>query len=70
MNLKDKSFIGIIGKNGTGKSTLLKAITGLLKPVKGNIFIDGNDMWGMPAHQMVEERGWGEYYRKYFTDRP
>jgi len=47
LNLKDKSFIGIIGKNGTGKSTLLKAITGLLKPVKGNIFIDNKDIYKM-----------------------
>lgn len=45
LNLQDKSFIGIIGKNGTGKSTLLKAITGLLKPVKGNIFIDNKDIY-------------------------
>ncbi len=45
LNLQDKSFIGIIGKNGTGKSTLLKAITGLLKPVKGTIFIDNKDIY-------------------------
>jgi len=40
LNLKEKSLIGIIGKNGTGKSTLLKSVVGLLKPVKGNIFVD------------------------------
>ena len=45
LGLKEKSFVGIIGKNGTGKSTLLKAITGLLKPVKGNIFIDNEDVY-------------------------
>lgn len=33
----------------------------------GPIFIEGNDRWGLPAHQMVEERGWREYYRKYFS---
>lgn len=44
LNLQDKSFVGIIGKNGTGKSTLLKAITGLLKPIKGNIFINKEDI--------------------------
>ena len=47
LSLKEKSFVGIIGKNGTGKSTLLKAITGLLKPVKGNIFIDNEDVYKM-----------------------
>lgn len=45
LNLKEKSFIGIIGKNGTGKSTLLKSIVGLLKPAKGNIFIDKEDIY-------------------------
>lgn len=34
---------------------------------EGPIFIEGNDMWGMPAHQMVEERGWREYYVNYFN---
>ena len=33
----------------------------------GPIFIEGNDMWGMPAHQMVEEKGWREYYINYFN---
>lgn len=45
INLKEKSFIGIIGKNGTGKSTLLKSIVGLLKPTRGNIFIDSIDIY-------------------------
>ena len=33
----------------------------------GPIFIEGNDMWGMPAHQMVEERGWKHYYNEFFS---
>ncbi len=45
LTLKEKSFVGIIGKNGTGKSTLLKSIVGLLNPVKGNIFIDDNNVY-------------------------
>ncbi len=38
--IKKGDKIGIIGKSGSGKSTLLKIILGLLKPQKGNIFID------------------------------
>lgn len=34
-------FISIIGKNGSGKTTLLKTIAGLLKPIKGQIIING-----------------------------
>lgn len=45
LNLKEKSFIGIIGRNGIGKSTLLKSIAGLLKPTKGNIFINDIDVY-------------------------
>ena len=55
LNLKDKSFIGIIGKNGTGKSTLLKSITGLLKPVKGDIFIDNNDIYKMKKNMLAKK---------------
>ncbi len=38
---------GLLGKNGTGKSTLLRNIAGLLFPKKGNISVDGNT----PAHR-------------------
>lgn len=55
LNLKEKSFIGIIGKNGTGKSTLLKAITGLLKPLKGNIFIDNEDVYKMKKNVLAKK---------------
>jgi len=37
-------FVGIIGPNGSGKTTLLKAMTRLIKPVKGKIYLDGKDM--------------------------
>lgn len=33
----------------------------------GPIFIEGNDMWGLPAHQMVERRGWRHYYKDFFS---
>ena len=55
LKFKEKSFIGIIGKNGTGKSTLLKAITGLLKPIKGNIFIDNEDIYKMKKNILAKK---------------
>lgn len=55
LSFKEKSFIGIIGKNGTGKSTLLKAITGLLKPVCGNIFIDYYDIYKMKKNILAKK---------------
>ena len=43
LRIKDKHFLGIIGPNGGGKSTLLKAITGLVDYKKGEIKIYGKD---------------------------
>ena len=41
LEIEDGEFIGIIGHTGSGKSTLIQEINGLLKPTSGNIYIDG-----------------------------
>ena len=41
LEIRQGQKIGIIGKSGAGKSTLIDLILGLIKPTKGNIFIDG-----------------------------
>ena len=38
-------FIGIIGHTGSGKSTLMQHLNGLLKPTSGKIMLDGKDIW-------------------------
>ena len=38
-------FIGIIGHTGSGKSTLMQHLNGLLKPSSGTILLDGKDIW-------------------------
>jgi ATP-binding cassette, subfamily B, bacterial PglK len=40
MNIKKGEFVGIIGKTGSGKSTLVNLLIGLLKPSKGNVEVD------------------------------
>lgn len=43
-------FIGIIGHTGSGKSTLMQHLNGLLKPTSGNILLDGKDIWSDKAY--------------------
>ena len=38
-------FIGIIGHTGSGKSTLMQQLNGLLKPTSGQVILDGQDIW-------------------------
>ena len=38
-------FIGIIGHTGSGKSTLMQQLNGLLKPTSGSVLLDGQDIW-------------------------
>ena len=38
-------FIGIIGHTGSGKSTLMQQLNGLLKPTSGQVLLDGQDIW-------------------------
>ena len=42
-------FIGIIGHTGSGKSTLMQHLNGLLKPTAGSILLDGEDLWSNKA---------------------
>ncbi len=44
----------VLGANGVGKSTLLKAIYGFLTPQKGKVIIDGQDVVGTPTHQLID----------------
>ena len=44
--IDDGEFVGIIGHTGSGKSTLVQHLNGLLKPSSGQVFIDGEDLNG------------------------
>lgn len=49
MKIDKGEFVGIIGGNGSGKSTILKCIYGALKPRKGVIYIDNTDIMSMSS---------------------
>jgi len=44
----------ILGANGVGKSTLLKAIYGFLRPNSGEVLIDGQSLIGIPTHKRID----------------
>lgn len=53
--LEAGEFIGIIGPNGSGKTTLLRAISRLIKPLKGNVFFSGEDIWSKKPQELARE---------------
>jgi len=44
----------VLGANGVGKSTLLKAIYGFLQPNQGKIIFEGEDVTSVPTHELIE----------------
>ncbi len=46
----DRSLIAVLGRNGVGKTTLIRSITGLTPPASGTIRFDGVDIAGKPAN--------------------
>ena len=49
------SIVTLIGANGAGKSTTLRALSGLVKPVAGTIHYNGRDISRLPANKIVAE---------------
>ena len=44
-SLNRGEFVGVIGHTGSGKSTLMQQLNGLLKPTSGQVLLDGTDIW-------------------------
>ncbi len=47
-DVMDGEFLGIIGHTGSGKSTLIQHLNGLLRPTSGQILLNGRDIWAEP----------------------
>jgi branched-chain amino acid transport system ATP-binding protein len=54
MQAEDAQITAVLGANGVGKSTLLKAIYGFLKPRSGKILLQGEDISGTPPHHLTD----------------
>jgi branched-chain amino acid transport system ATP-binding protein len=47
-------IVALLGANGAGKSTVLRAISGLVRPKSGQVFVAGQDVTGWPAHRITQ----------------
>lgn len=56
LTVKQGEIVSIVGPNGTGKTTLLLAISGMVKPKSGEVIFDGEDITGVSADQIVRKR--------------
>jgi len=56
LSVEERELRGIIGPNGAGKTTLFNLITGEFKPTGGKIFLDDEDITGLPPH-LICQRG-------------
>jgi branched-chain amino acid transport system ATP-binding protein len=54
LDVGEGEFVVLVGSNGAGKTTILRAISGILKPAKGRISFAGRDITGMPPHRIAE----------------
>jgi branched-chain amino acid transport system ATP-binding protein len=52
-NVNQSEVVAILGLNGAGKTTTLKAIAGLLSPIGGKIRLNGDDITGLQANEVV-----------------
>lgn len=48
LSIEQGEFIGVIGHTGSGKSTLIQTLNGLLRPTGGQVLLNGKDIWAEP----------------------
>ena len=48
LQIKENTVTGLIGHTGSGKSTLVQMFNGILKPERGRVLLDGEDIWARP----------------------
>jgi len=54
LDIEEGSIVAIVGANGAGKTSLIRAIAGMLTPARGRIVFRGQDIAGWPSHKVCE----------------
>lgn len=52
LSIETGSITGLIGPNGAGKSTLFNVVAGVLPPTSGRVFMDDQEITGLPPHEL------------------
>ncbi len=69
LEVRQGEVVALMGRNGAGKSTTMKAIAGLLERRGGTVRFDGRDLAGLPSHRVARlGLGWVPEDRRIFTD--
>ncbi len=53
VNIEENTLLGIIGPNGSGKTTFVNIITGFVRPDKGSVVFKGKEMIGLPPYRVT-----------------
>jgi len=54
LDIMEGSIVAIVGANGAGKTSLIRAIAGMHKPARGRILLRGTDIAGWPSHRVCD----------------
>ncbi len=53
VTVPEGGLVAVLGRNGVGKTTLLRTVSGVYRPTRGTVRFDGRDIGGLPAHKVV-----------------